>query len=206
MHTVNRHHHLLLILGILLMVGSVASSKAEVRIYRTTFSAKSALFPRLSPRGNSEVLRGYLIYDLANPATSKTVDILTGRTIAINDELWYWITPNHLILAPYDRNNDTVPETELALLGEANNSYCQSRIYRGHISRIGFRLNGLTFFNSARVLRGFGTTTSIDYDHFRTSNVLRIDPLTGNAPADVDAGVAMVVAKLVDLGYSFPSP
>ena len=207
MNTVNRHLLLLLIFGILLMVGSVASLKAEVRIYRVMISSKASLHPKQEPFGRSTIYRGYLIYDPSNPADCQTVSIDTRfKSIRRYGDLYNAMLPAHLTLAPFDRNNDSVFETELALYGFSAYGWYYSRIYRGHIPKQGFRLNGQTFFDTARVIRGFGTTSGGGIEHFRVSNVLRIDPLTGDNPTDIEAGVAMVIAKLVDLGYSPPSP
>ncbi|MCB1065653.1 MAG: hypothetical protein KDN20_22380 [Verrucomicrobiae bacterium] len=201
MKTANRYH-LLIAFSLLLMAGSLVEANAQIRIYRTTYSAKSALFPRRFPVGNSQVYRGYLIIDTQNSASAQTVDIYPDKTYEFNSGLWYGIIPTDLILAPFDRNSDAFFETELALFGKSVGDSFHSRIYRGRIPRSGVRLNGQTVFGAARVIRGIGTNTVLAYDHFRVNNVLRLDPLTGENPSSVGTGVGLVVTRLAEQGYT----
>ncbi len=194
--------YLALAIGLLLLAGSIASSKADIRIYRTTFSGKAAVFPRRAPNGNSQFRRGYLVYDSNNPANSQTIEVFPNRTYQVNGTLLNLIFPSQIGLAPFDRNNDTTNETELALVGFTSGGDFRARLYRGAIPRFGIRLQGQTFFGTSRFLRGVGSDTVFGVDHFRVTNILRLDARTGALPGNTNAGVLLVTADLAGRGFT----
>lgn len=193
-----RNRLLVSLLVIAFTLASAATSQAVVVIYSVTFSAKARFFPRPSPRGNSILHRGYLIYDTANPGSSISVE-LSGRTrtYQVQGAMINNIAPSSIGFGVLDRNSDAFFETQAGQIGAGG----VSRSYLGIIPRPGIRFgNSVPLTGLARVLRGVGAASGAD--HFRTNDVWRMHPLTAAGPVNTNAGLVLLQANLAGRRYT----
>lgn len=192
----------LFLLGALLLFAATHEAQAVIRIYKLTSSSRALLSP-----ANSITISGYLIYDTANPANSQAIEVRKNRTYSVNTRLLNVIVPSAIGLVPIDKTRDGVNDTEVALIGFSVNGVSYAGAYIGAIPRLGFRLNNSVVFQTAKSLKGTGSTTvstQAQFENFTQSQTLTIDPLTAAnpAPADTNQGVGLVTAKLAGMGFT----
>lgn len=86
-------------------------------------------------------------------------------------------------------------------MGFGFGSTTHSRILAGAIPRNGFRIGNTTFFQTAKALSGYGCVTVSGVDHYFIREKWAINGFSANNPANVAAGVNLVVAYLLSRGY-----
>ena len=182
----------------------VAESDAQVLVYKGTFKGQARYFPRSGAQGNTFVNRGYLIYNPANPGAATTIEIFgRTRTFQVNGPMVNNVVPSAIGFFNLDRNSDAFFETKAGNIGFTNGGLTVSRSYLGRIPRAGISFpRRAPILGFARVLRGLGSVTATGTDVFRTSEVWRMQPLTGDLPNNTNTAVTAVIALLVQRGFT----
>ncbi|HEV7867217.1 MAG TPA: hypothetical protein VGO90_06015 [Chthoniobacteraceae bacterium] len=199
------------LLGFLVLAAGTQSAEAAIHIYKVTFSGKAQFFPKPEPIGNSLKSMGYLIYDTNAPANSQTVEIFSNKTYRVNGLLLQLIFPSQIGLAAIDRDEDGFNETASALVGFQNGNTTVARSYIGAVPKSPFSINGVTFINTSKALKGKGSVVTAGLDLFTVTDSWKFDSLsalpgvaTSNNSND---GVTAVIVYLQGKGYqAAPAP
>jgi len=195
-------------LGLLLVFVATESAEAVVRVYNVSFGARGAVRPRAVPAGNSFARSGYLIFDTVNPANSVTIEVFRKTktfqvgTIGSPSNLWFNIFPSQIGLIPADLNNDTITDREIASIGFQFNGQTSSRVVIGSVPRNGFRIGNTTFFQTAKVIGGFGSLTVPLTEHYSIRERWAINSFSASNPVNTNAGASLVTVYLVGRGWS----
>lgn len=199
-----KSHRSLLVLTLALLSFAVSArdAQAAIRIYRISSVSRALLVPQTSIS-----VAGYLIYDTAAPGNSQTVEVRKNKTYVVNGRLSGVILPGAINFRTLDLNRDTFVDTEFALIGFQGSGVTYAGAYGGPIPRNGFIINNTTFFQTAKGLRGGGTTTvntQNQFEYFTQGQSLVIDALTASNPAPMNTtqGTSLVTARLTGFGYT----
>ena len=172
---------LLLCVAFLFAGTSRSEAQGRILIFKVTYTGKAKFLPKLLPDGNGIKITGYLIYDTAAPANSQTLELFSDKTYEVNTRMLTLIAPDQVIFSPFDKNNDGFPEIASALVGfTVGNDTFVARSYTGTNPRVVYKVGG-QFFSGPRSVRGIGSVTVFNEDHYTISDTWTLDPLSGVA-------------------------